>query len=234
MSTQNNRLYATVQADFVRSRDIHRFPVVRDRKLRLASDLHLDRDWIVAPYAVTAWDEFQTIVREPGRVPAVLADLRWIFHPESLRIGIGLGPLDRLPEPGEPVNRGAAGESLELAREAIDSLKGSRKYDYRTAIRTPVGDLELSAGLALRLRDAVLDRATDRQKETMRAMWRLDSQERVAERLGVDESTVSRTLRRGGWWEMEDVDRTVAGLLADASEAGPAGDANPSGPEAEA
>lgn len=220
MDTDKQNVYATVQADFVRSREIERFPVLRDRKLRLATDLHLERGWIVAPYTVTAWDEFQTILRVPARVPAVLAELRWIFHPERLRVGIGLGPLDRLPKPGEPVNVGAAGASLELAREALDSLKGSRKYDYGTAIRTPVGDLEISVGLALRLRDALLERATDRQRETMRAMWRLDSQERAAERLGIDESTVSRTLRRGGWWEIEDVDRTVDRLLAAAG--GPA------------
>lgn len=217
-------MHATVQVDFVRSREIPRFPTLRDRKLRLASDLHLERDWIVAPYAVTAWDEFQTILREPARVPAVVADLRWIFHPGRLRVGIGLGPLDRLPRPGEPVNLGAAGRSLELAREAIDSLKGSKKYDYGTAFRTDVGDLELSVGLALRLRDARLARATDRQLETMRAMWRLDSQERAADRLGIDESTVSRTLRRGGWWEIEDVDRTVEALLEGIGGPGPAGD----------
>ncbi len=120
MNADYENMHVTVQVDFVRSREIPRFSTLRDRKLRLASDLHLERDWIVAPYAVTAWDEFQTILREPARVPAVVAALRWIFHPERLRIGIGLGPLDRLPEPGEPVNRGASGESLELAREAID------------------------------------------------------------------------------------------------------------------
>lgn len=217
MSTQRNVLYAAIQVDFVRSREIDRFAVVRDRKLRLASELHLERGWIVAPYGVTAWDEFQTVLREPARVPAVLADLRWIFHPARLRVGIGLGTLDRLPEPGQPVNLGAAGAALELAREAIDALKEPRKYDFATAIRTPIGDLERAVGLALRLRDAALHRATDRQAETMRAMWRLDSQERVAGRLGVDESTVSRTLKRGGWWEIEDVDRTVEALLAGAA-----------------
>lgn len=217
-------MYSTVQVDFVRSREIPRFSTLRDRKLRLATELHLERDWIVAPYAVTAWDEFQTILHEPARVPAVVADLRWIFHPARLRVGVGLGALDRLPDPGEPVNLGAVGPSLELARQAIDSLKGSKKYDYATAFRSEIGDLELAVGLALRLRDARLARATDRQLETMRAMWRLDSQERVADRLGIDESTVSRTLRRGGWWEIEDVDRTVAALLDGVGGPDPAGD----------
>lgn len=217
MNTDNSNLYATIQVDFVRSREIDRFPVVRDRKLRLAGRVHLDRGWIASPYAITAWDEFQTIVGEPARLAAVIADLRWIFHPVELRIGIGLGPLDRLPDPGEAVNVGASGPSLELAREAIESLKGPVKYAYQTAFRTPVGDLERSVGLALRLRDSLLERATDRQVETMRAMWRLDSQALAADRLGIDESTVSRTLRRGGWWEIEDIDRTVAALLATAN-----------------
>lgn len=230
MNTTTDNLYATVQVDFIRSREIPRFRTVRDRKLRLASDLHLDRDWILAPYVVTAWDEFQTIVREPARVAPVLADLRWIFHPEGLRIGIGLGSLDRLPEPGEAVNVGASGASLELAREALETLKAPRKYEYRTAIRTDVGELERSVGLALRLRDSLVERATDRQRETMRGMWRLDSQERVADRLGIDESTVSRTLRRGGWWEIQDVDQTVAALLAVVGDSGPDDRPGPDGP----
>ncbi len=104
------------------------------------------------------------------------------------------------------------------------STKGPRKYDYATAFRSEVGDLEFAVGLALRLRDARLARATDRQLETMRAMWRLDTQERVADRLGIDESTVSRTLRRGGGWEVEDVDRTVEALLEGIGGPGPAGD----------
>lgn len=214
MSTIINTLYVTIQADVVRSREIDRFSTLRDRKLRLASRVHLERGWIAAPYAVTAWDEFQTIARAPARAPAIVADLRWIFHPEALRIGVGLGRLDRVPDPGEPVNVGASGPSLELAREALESLRAPRKYPYRTAFRTPVEDLERSVGLAWRLRDSLLDRATERQVETMRAMWRLDSQELVAHRLGIDASTVSRTLRRGGWWELEDVDRTAAALLA--------------------
>lgn len=213
MNTILNKLYAAVLVDFVQSRDVARFPVLRDRKLRLAADLHLDREWILAPYAVTAWDEFQTILGEPSHLPAVVADLRWIFHPVALRVGVGLGPMDRLPKEDEPVNVGAAGASLELAREALESLKGSPKYEYRTAMRATIGDLESAVGLALRLRDALLARATERQLETMRTMWRLRSQERVADRLGVDESTVSRTLRRGGWWEIEDIDRTAAALL---------------------
>lgn len=206
-------MYATVLVDFVRSREIERFPVVRDRKLRFSSNLHLDCGWIVAPYAVTAWDEFQTILREPRFIPSVQADLRWIFYPVRLRIGIGLGGLERIPTADEAVNVGAMGPALEFAREAIDSLKGTQKYPYQTAIRAPIEELESGVGLALRLRDALLERATDRQRETMRAMWRLGSQERVADRLGVNVSTVSRTLQRGGWWEIDDIDRRVSVLL---------------------
>jgi IS30 family transposase len=69
--------------------------------------------------------------------------------------------------------------------------------------------LDSTANLIYGLHDTLLMRVTDKQWETIktfRAKRRLDT---AAQALGVDDSTVSRNLQRGHFWQME---QTVAGM----------------------
>ncbi len=123
MSAINPPPYAVITADVIGSRKWPRFTAIRNRKLDAASAAHQKQRIVLGPYTITTWDEFQNIAAGLRHVPGLIFDLRRLFHPLQLRIGVGLGKVDRPIR--RPINQ-AGGEAFILAREALDKLKGGR------------------------------------------------------------------------------------------------------------
>jgi hypothetical protein len=205
-----NKHAAVLIADVVKSSSLRELRLLLGQKLAAASREHLKRKWIRLPYSVTAGDEFQTISLSQASIPELILDLRIRLLPLNLRIGVGFGAVPARVEP--PVNR-MGGPAFVLARTALESLKrkAGHKFNVLTAFRSPNGVFDSTANLIYGLHDTLLLRITDKQWETIkifRAKRRLDT---AARALNVDDSTVSRNLQRGHFWQME---QTVAGMQA--------------------
>lgn len=200
-------------ADIVESRSISRLRPFRDRKLELISTSHLTDGIVETPYAVTAGDEFQNILVGPAKVPRAVFELRRHFQPADLWIAVGIGTVRSVPRGDEPVNVAGMGEAFEYARKAMKELKHRKthKYRYLTMIRSTDGFSDQLINLVYRLHDTLLQRITDRQWETIRVQSETKSQDQTAFELGLDESTVSRNLRRGFYWQIEDTVNTLEG-----------------------
>jgi IS30 family transposase len=69
--------------------------------------------------------------------------------------------------------------------------------------------LDSTANLIYGLHDTLLMRVTDKQWETIKVFRDKRRLDAAAQALGVDDSTVSRNLQRGHFWQME---QTVAGM----------------------
>jgi hypothetical protein len=91
LAVGSDKVYAVVTADVIGSRNIEAFRRRRDAKLRPLTRLHLHKKLILSDYAVTAWDEFQTVLQSPAAIPSVILDLRRNFYPMQLWLAIGLG-----------------------------------------------------------------------------------------------------------------------------------------------
>jgi SatD family protein len=193
--------YAAITCDIVGSRQIEQFLEKRDEKLRRISKLHVKKRWILSPYAITAWDEFEGIVSPLRNLPAVIVDLRRHFHPFELWVGIGIG---EVTEPFKaPVNVYAGGEALERAREAINGLKAKRRSGVLTSFITGNGMFDLIANTVYYLHDSLLESVSTKQWETISVLMDTSAQELAARKLGLNKSTVSRNLRRGYWRQMQ-------------------------------
>lgn len=197
----SRKQYAVITADVVGSRRIASFRAKRDRRLAGISRLHLAHKVILSPYTVTAWDEFQTILRQPQDVPRVILDLRRLFHPMQLRIAVGIGAVTEARK--TPINRYAAGEAFERARNAADRMKrGSPKYPLFTSFESGKEVFDAIANTIYRLQDALMERTTARQWATINTQIDTDRQDATARRLALDVSTVSRNLKRGYYWHL--------------------------------
>jgi hypothetical protein len=201
---------AVLIADVVHSSSLRELRSLLGQRLSSVSRDHLKRKWIRLPYSVTAGDEFQTISISPASIPEVLLDLRIRLLPLKLRIGIGFGPVPARVEP--PVNR-LGGPAFVYARAALESVKrkAGHKFSVLTSFRSKNAVFDSTANLIYGLHDTLLLRITDKQWETIktfRAKRRLDT---AARALRVDDSTVSRNLQRGHFWQLE---QTVAGMQA--------------------
>jgi SatD family (SatD) len=180
-------------------------------KIALASRRHLRRKFIKLPYSVTAGDEFQTVVAIPQSLPGMLLELRTLFRPLSLRIGIGFGTIsDRVQA---PVNR-LGGEAFLRARQSLDSLKSGRvlHFDSLTAFSTHDQQFDSTMNLLYGLHDTLVLKVRKKQWEAIAAFLEEGTLERAAKRLKLDASTVSRNLKRGYYWQLLDT-VAVAGEL---------------------
>lgn len=212
MNTRATRV-AVLLADIVASREAEDLRQRRDAALGRLGRRHLEDGTVAFPWTVTTWDEFQGVVPDPARVPAAILDLRIELRPLDLRLGVGFGDVRSLPAAGEPLNVAGSGEAFERARRALDSLAGAGAPPLLTAFATGDEEVDRIANLVYSLHDALLGRLTSRQWETVVAVLEAGRQDRAAERLGVDVSTVSRTLRRASFRRLLDTREAMGRFL---------------------
>lgn len=200
--------HAVLIADVIESSARRDLRGVLGRRLAAATRAHWKAKWIRLPYAVTAGDEFQTIVSECARIPELIMDLRTRLRPLRVRMGIGIGAV-----PGRiqiPVNR-MGGEAFQFARKALERIKGSvgNKFEVLTAFESRDHVFDATANLIYGLQDTLLLRITEKQWETIEVFRTRRRLEDAAKALGLDTSTVSRNLKRGYFWQMQE---TIEGM----------------------
>jgi hypothetical protein len=199
----NTTNYAAITCDIVGSRQIEEFRRKRDQKLRRISKLHVENKWVLSDYAITAWDEFEGILSRPANVPAVIVDLRRHFHPFELWIGVGIGQVTERHK--KPVNVFAGGDAFERAREAMNKLKPKRsKTGVLTSFVTGNEMFDLIGDTVYQLHDSLLQSISNKQWETINVLMETSGQELAAKKLGLNKSTISRNLRRGFWWQIQE------------------------------
>ncbi len=194
---------AALTADVVGSRTMEGFASRWPRILARLSQRHLKRGWIEQPYQTTAWDEFQNLTTNVVSLPRMLLDMRRFLAPVAVRVGIGIGRIDRTGA-RRPINESAGGPAFESAREALNELRDTtEKYPRLTGIRT--GDVELDRLLRMiwDLNDTLLLRVTPRQWVTVQSVLSSPTRTQAARALGIRESTITRNLQRAFYWQTE-------------------------------
>jgi len=200
--------YAVLIADVVESRTRRNLRAVLGQRLEMASRTHLRGKYIRLPYAITAGDEFQTIVRSYARLPELIFDLRERLWPLRLRMGIGIGRV-----PGRlrgPVNR-LGGEAFQFARTALEGVKKGEgnKFKVLTRFKTKDAAFDSTANLIYALQDTLLLKITEKQWQTIAVFRKNRRLQATAKAMGLDMSTVSRNLKRGYFWQVE---QTMKGM----------------------
>jgi hypothetical protein len=177
--------YAVLIADVVGSRARRNLRALLGQRLEMASRAHVRGKYVRLPCAITAGDEFQTIVGSFARLPELIFDLRERMWPLRLRVGIGIGKV-----PGRlrgPVNR-LGGEAFQHARTALEGVKRGEGNKFKVLTR-------------FKTKDAAFDA--------------------TAKAMRLDMSTVSRNLKRGYFWQVE---QTMKGMKLLMDERWSAGD----------
>jgi SatD family (SatD) len=207
-------VYAVLIADVMESRARADLRSLLGKKLAAISRRHLRRKLIQLPYSVTAGDEFQTVTRDLPSIPAVIRDLRAALRPLSLRIGVGFGSVSGRIQ--APVNR-LGGEAFQSARKAIESIKTGNlfKFEVLTAFVSRYEHFNKTINLIYGLHDTLVLKITERQWETIQEFHDTPTLERTAKRLKLDNSTVSRNLKRGYYWQLTETVKVTESLVKD-------------------
>jgi hypothetical protein len=194
--------YAVLIADVVGSRARRNLRALLGQRLEMASRAHVRGKYVRLPCAITAGDEFQTIVGSFARLPELIFDLRERMWPLRLRVGIGIGKV-----PGRlrgPVNR-LGGEAFQHARTALEGVKRGEgnKFKVLTRFKTKDAAFDATANLIYALQDTRLLKITEKQWETIAVFRKRRRLQATAKAMRLDMSTVSRNLKRGYFWQVE-------------------------------
>jgi hypothetical protein len=202
------RGYAVLIADVVGSRTRRDLRALLGQRLERASREHLRGRSIRLPYAITAGDEFQTIVGSYERVPELIFDLRTLMWPLRLRMGIGIGRVQGTLR--GPVNR-LGGEAFQFARAALEGVKEGpgNKFRVLTGFKSKDAVFDTTANLIYALQDTLLLKVTEKQWETIAVFRKKRRLQSAARAMRLDVSTVSRNLKRGYFWQVE---QTMKGM----------------------
>lgn len=204
--------YAAMTADVVASRRTSGLRSLLTEKLRAISKVHMADEIIKVPYAVAAGDEFQTVVSRLDEIPAIIFDLRRRFRPLALRIGVGIG---KISEPiRQPANR-LGGEAFEFARQALERIKqgDKRKFEVLTAFQSTEDRFDMVANALYGLHDTLVQNVSEKQWKTINVYLESRHVKIAAKKLRVNESTVSRNLRRGYLWQMEETTQVMKEII---------------------
>src|SRR5579862_835314 len=179
--------------------------------MRRANRVHLHKKRIRVPYAVTAGDEFQTVVSSIEMVPDLIFDLRRRMRPLDLRIGIGIGTIQGRVR--APVNR-LVGGAFANAREAIAEVKkGGHAYPRLTAFRSSNESFDRITNLVYGLNDTLVLDMTEEQWRALNAYVESGSVEGAARKLRVSISTLSRNLKRSHFRQLAQTAETMKNLF---------------------
>ncbi len=215
-----------IVVDVVESRRMKDFADQRDRLVETLSQRHRQRGWIQFDYAVTAWDEFQGLIERPDQLPWVLWDIWLQTYPIKLRIGLGGGNVERHGGGARTLNEAVTGEAFFLAREALDRATGRNRSSAlsQVVLRWTHALIESAGNGILRLVDALVDRLTETQWDSIAGYEQFRKQADVAAALAKSESTISRSLASAQYWRirasLQDLERVLVGLLQDSGHDG--------------
>ncbi|MEM7053934.1 MAG: hypothetical protein AAF446_05230 [Pseudomonadota bacterium] len=197
-----------VVTDVIDSSGYANFAAKRDQALeRLARS----QATIRYRHAITAWDEVQFLLERPTDLPEFFWQLITRFQPMQLRIGIGLGAVsvvEAVADGDRGINEVGFGPAFEAARTALEQLNNRGKQVSESNVLVSVHGSGIPAKYSKAAISAacnailaplsVLIRDISQNQWAVLQAWNEvnQSQTAAARALGVNVSTVSRSLNR--------------------------------------
>ena len=209
-------MYCALIGDLIHSRDIpsHQRETVQKRLRLLLAEMNTQfSDYLASPFLVTLGDEFQGLLTaaEPALEIIEYIDRGLAEYQVRARYGLGLGEIST-----GPVNRAQAlgddGPAYHYAREGIELLKEKGWQGFPVSIQTKQADGPLLHSLC-QLLNGLIEDWSAAQRQYAIDMDLLGEQLLVAEKNHVQQSSVSRALKRGRYRDYQETKRTLMNYL---------------------
>ena len=173
---------------------------------------------ISAKFMITLGDEFQGLLFKGEKVLDIIEEIQMEMYPIRIRFGIGVGEITT--DINLEMAIGADGPGYYNARTAIETIKKNEQKNTAQAsdIQIEVEDdkycLSDTLNTIFSLMAVIRDDWSQRQRQII---WEYDkykcSQAECAERLGITQSSVQRSLVKGNYYAYKNARETVSKVL---------------------
>jgi hypothetical protein len=200
---RESRVIAVIFADVVGGQDAATQELLR-RALEHVNQLFAPA--VAEPLSLIAQDRIDGALADPAQAPLCISVLREILASVELRVGVGIGTVDRLRDAAT-----ADRDPYSLARRALElTIRDGGLCRYLGT--GEAGDVLL--GALCRLVDPLIRARTEKQWEAIAAYRELGHQRDVAEKLGVTRQSVGDRLAAGHRRAVEEADTAIATYLS--------------------
>lgn len=200
----NNKVYAVLTGDIVKSRDLSSDQTrkLQQRLKSAAMDFQtVFADTVVGKLGITRGDGWQVALQKPEYALRFALFIRAVVKAEfqtDTCVSMGIGPAelvkDKIIE--------STGLAFERSGLGLESLKNKniRMAYYSHKI---TGQLESAESLLVSWLDLLITPGTEKQASLLKEVLIKLKQDDVAEKMGLVQSTVSEGLKAVGWHEMK-------------------------------
>lgn len=175
---------------------------------------------IASKFMITLGDEFQGLLCHGKDAIDIIEEIQQEMYPVQIRFGVGIGAISTDINPEMAI--GADGPGYYKARAAIEWLKDSEQRskvqasDIRIEIENDRNSNSRLLNTILALMTTISNNWSERQREIIWDFERYKgSQAECAERLGVTQSSVQRSLTNGNYYAYKDAKDTIKEALTE-------------------
>lgn len=165
----------------------------------------------IIPFTVSRGDELQAVLDSFDELPAIIRRLRYTVKPLKLRVGVGIGEIDKMGLDGARSSWELSGEAFFNARTALEEIKSLKIA--RTFVRSGIEPLDTSLNTIFLLLDTIVDDWTEKQWEAVHIYEQQGTYEKAASLLGVSIQNVQQRCKSAKWKIVRRVEENIIFLL---------------------
>ena len=211
--------YIAIIGDIIDSRNLRDRNQVQKKLMdQLGKINRLYSDDIKADFKITLGDEFQGLMYSESKAPIeVICKLAQMLYPVKIRFGIGVGDISTKIIENQPAMMD--GPCFHMARKAITKLKENEgKKEVADSLMAIEFSHDTAYGMVanslLMLISNLMDGWTAKMAATINAYEENDcSQQRAADVLGVNRTTVVRSLKSAKYYAYCNAKKAISKLI---------------------
>ncbi len=161
------------------------------------------REEIASKFIITLGDEFQGVLRCGARLMEIIDAIEFQLYPVAVRFGIGIGEITT--EINAEMAIGADGPAYYNARKMVEEIKEDEKskmpQGFSVKLCSSLASEDETLNTVFSLCTFMKSKWTQRQREIIfDHLLYGDNQRKMAQRLGITQSSVQRSLSASGYY----------------------------------
>ncbi len=214
-----DHVYIAIIGDIVQSKELKDRKECQKKFMTVLNAINKKyAEGIASKFMITLGDEFQGLLKNGTDTMRIVSEIEMKMYPVQIRFGIGIGKITT--DINSEIPLGADGPAYYHARKMIEAIKGTEKRNKTSDSNILIASednavVDTLLNTILSLCTTVRKKWTDRQREiAFDCIEYGDNQVKAAERLGISQSSVQKSLSNSGYYSYKNAMDIVSEVFA--------------------